>query len=240
MNTTIWSQAWRAIRKVVRLQSCRPIKSPLSKRSVCTSSNYVLAGYIADKVLYGADPAPGTRPEHHSCAFRERFFEPLQLHDTFYEKHLAQGEQFEDRLAHAYFSLPTRDGAAPVRTDVTSFDDGNGDANCGLVSTLADVATFRRALFDPTRAFPMADLSAKQRFLERYTERNPVGVAPAGFLNDNMWLNTGDMSGYSSWSAYNLDTNTAILLYTNDFDFEDGRLALADAVVQVVRATEAR
>lgn len=203
-----------------------------SAECLYSNSNYVLAGYIADRVLYGVAPAPGIRAEHHSRAFRERFFAPLGLRETVYEKHLAPGEHFTDRLAHGYFTLPQPDGSvAPgtPKSDVTELDDGYGYANGGLISTPEEVAKFRRATLDPTIPFPMADLGAKRRFLQRYTQSNALGVAPAGLYRDGLWQMTGDIGGYTSRADYDSTRDAVLVLYSNDRDFA-GRDDLVSAL----------
>lgn len=201
-----------------------------------TNTNYVLLGYIADRVLYGVEPGPGPREHHHSEAFREMFFAPLGLESTYYEKHLAPGESFMERLAHGYFTLTPELGGTEL-TDVTGWDDGNGYANGGLIATAADVATFRRAMFDREQAFPMQDLREKARFLELLTTTNPMGVAPGGVAVHEYWLFAGDISGYTSISKYSPTRDTTIVFYSNDRDVEASRDAIV-AQIEAIVASE--
>ncbi|MET0390025.1 MAG: serine hydrolase [Polyangiales bacterium] len=205
-----------------------------------SNSNYVLAGYIVDHVLYGVEPQPGVRPQHHSRAFREQLFAPLGLEHTYYEKHLLMGEDPYPLLAHGYFTLPNRDGTVDAdapKTDVTDLDDGYGHANGALLASLADVAKFRRAVLDDDQVFPMRNLQDKQRFLARYTQLNPLGVAPSGSYADGRWHMTGDLGGYTSRAEYDPVSDTIVVLYSNDRDFEPQRDALV-ARIQAVIAGE--
>jgi D-alanyl-D-alanine carboxypeptidase len=207
--------------------------TPAIASCLYSNANYVLAGYIVDKVLYGVDPAPGARPEHHAKAFREQLFAPLGLTSTFYEKHLAPGESFVERLAHGYASVPPGQSGA-MRVDVTGWDDGNGYANGGLVATLDDVAAFRRAVFDPKRAYPMQSLDEKARLLDQLGAFNPIGVAPGGIMRNGYWAFSGDIGGYTSWVQYSPASDTSIVFFSNDRDFEEPRFAVIDEIEALV------
>ncbi|HTV23926.1 MAG TPA: serine hydrolase domain-containing protein [Polyangiaceae bacterium] len=195
------------------------------ERAEClySNTNYVLAGYIADRVLYGVEPAAGVRQEHHSRAFREQLFAPLGLTATYYEKHPAPGEEdWSERLAHGYYSAPGPDGE-PQRTDVTGWDDGNGFANGGLISTLEEVARFRHALFSHDHPYPMATLAEKGQFLDLLGTTNALGVAPAGATAKDAWIFSGDIGGYTSWVQYSPTRDTVFAFMSNDRDLEPTR-----------------
>lgn len=199
-----------------------------------SNSNYVLLGYIADKILYGVDPAPGARAEHHSAEFRDLYFRPLGLKDTFYEKHLAPGESFFSRLSHAYFTVPPAPSDEPVRMDVTTWDDGYGFANGGLVATMADTVKFRRAMLDATIAFPMNTLEAKAELLALLTAPNGIGVAPAGFRDGAWWIFSGDIGGHVALTSHSIERNATILFYSNDRDHQDAKYELVRAIQELI------
>lgn len=221
---------------------CAPPELPIEQvtpaiaECLYSNTNYVLAGYVADKVLYGVDPAPGARPEHHARAFREALFAPLGLTSTFYEKHLAPGESFVARLAHGYYRASEPGGGATL-TDVTSWDDGYGYGNGGLVGTLDDVAAFRRAVFDPGRAYPMRDRAGKARFLELLTRKNALDVAPGGITRGDSWAFSGDIGGYTCWAQYSPARDASFVLCSNDRDFEAAKFDLVGSLDALLAST---
>jgi D-alanyl-D-alanine carboxypeptidase len=226
---------------------CAPPRLPVEQVTpeiagcLYSNSNYVLAGYIADQVLYGVEPAPGVRAEHHSRAFHDDLFAPLDLTSTMYEKHFLDGQSTAELLARGYFrppASPTSDAPGEL-TDGTDWDDGNGYANGGLIATMSDVAAFRRTVFDPTQPFPIARLEDKARFLELLEQQNPLGVAPAGARRGDYWSIGGDIGGYTSLAEYAPATDTSIVLYSNDRDYEPEKYALADAVEALIASAAA-
>lgn len=199
-----------------------------------SNTNYVLLGYIADKVLYGVDPAPGVRAEHHSQEYRELFFGPLGLENTYYEKHLAPGESFYSRLSHAYFTVPPSPAEQPIRMDVTTWDDGYGYANGGLVATMADTVKYRRALFDATITFPMSTVEEKAELLNLMKQPNGIGVAPAGFRDGEWWIFSGDIGGHVTLTAHSVERNATILFYSNDRDHQDAKYELVQSIEAMI------
>ncbi|MFO0660264.1 MAG: serine hydrolase [Polyangiaceae bacterium] len=198
-----------------------------------SNSNYVLLGYVVDSVLYGVSPAEGVRPQHHSKAFYQDFFLPLQLTSTFYEKHLLEGQSFDGRLAHAYFPFPDDQGQTSL-IDVTGWDDGYGYANGGLVSTMADLSSFRAAVLDPSQTFPMQTLEDKQSFLSLYTKQNGLGVAPAGYLDGAYWTFSGDISGYTSWAENDVASGVSIVFVSNDHSLDSAKVDIVNAVKAIL------
>jgi len=100
----------------------RPVAGVRSSRDWELQSVTLGSSVIGQNVqsCTACSPRPGIRAERHSLAFRERFFAPLGLRDTVYEKHLAPGDHFADRLAHGYFTLPRLDARSrPARPRAT-------------------------------------------------------------------------------------------------------------------------
>ncbi len=77
--------------------------------------------------------------KEHQDLLRERIFQPLDLHDTYYDPH----DELPDHTAHGYYDL-YNDGSI---VDLTPYSTGNGNGYTGVYSTVRDLRTFIEALY---------------------------------------------------------------------------------------------
>lgn len=183
-----------------------------------SNTNYVLAGYILDKI-YG---------EHHSAALRRDLLAPLGLESTYYEKHLLPGQSIDrSRVVRGYFDLqqlataflgkPREFPGVPAlpdgRVDVNEIDDGYGFASGGLIASIEDTGRFYEALFDTGVAYPLDTLERKRAFVADFVKY----VAPnKTSYGDRYVFHAGTIGGFTGQAQVALDKGVTFVLLTND------------------------
>lgn len=183
-----------------------------------SNTNYVLAGYILDKI-YG---------EHHSAALKRDLLDPLGLESTYYEKHLRPGQSIDPaRVVHGYFDVqkiavaifgkPRDFPGVPAlpdgRIDANALDDGYGFASGGLIASVEDTGRFYEAIFDPGVAYPLDTVERKREFVSAFVKHVAPGKTSHG---DRYVFHAGTIGGFTGQAQVALDKGVTFVLMTND------------------------
>jgi D-alanyl-D-alanine carboxypeptidase len=177
---------WSPLR-LVKIAASRPaLFAPGdTKRASYSSTNYLVAGLIVEKVTRRSIGAELTR----------RIFKPLRLAGTSYP---GRNTQLPSPYAHGYFLL-----GPPPLVDVSAFSPSLSGAAGGIVSTVGDVAVFYRALLsgrliEPAllksmkTTMPATGSDLKQR-MGLGLERFPTSCGAA-------WGHSGSFPGYWTYA----------------------------------------
>ena len=197
-----------------------------------SNTNYVLAGYILDKI-YG---------EHHSAALKRYLLDPLGLESTYYEKHLLPGQSIDQsKVVHAYFDMqqlsvaflgkrrefPGVPALPDGRIDVNALDDGYGFASGGLIASVEDTGRFYETLFDTGVPYPLDTLERKRKFVSDFVKY----VAPnKTSYGQRCVFHAGTIGGFTGQAQVALDRGVTFVLMTNDRGVGYG--PVKDAVVK--------
>ncbi len=192
---------WSPLR-LVKIAVSRPaVFAPgETKAASYSSTNYLIAGLIVEKVTGRSIGAE----------LKRRIFKPLRLAGTSYP---GRSTQLPSPYAHGYFLL-----GPPPLVDVSGFSPSLSGAAGGIVSTVADVAVFYRALLsgrllDPAllkamkTTMPAVNSDLKQR-MGLGLEKFPTSCGPA-------WGHSGSFPGYWTYAFSSANGNRQAVVMVN-------------------------
>lgn len=193
---------WSPIR-LVKLAVSRPaLFAPGDiKRSSYSSTNYLVAGLIVERVT-----GRGIGAE-----LKRRIFTPLRLAQTSYP---TRQTQLPSPYAHGYFNL-----GQPTLTDLSAFSPSLSGAAGAIVSTVGDVADFYRALMsrrvltpallkDMKTTLPGAPNSDLGQRMGLGLERFPTSCGAA-------WGHSGSFPGYKTYAFTSANGKRQTVLMMN-------------------------
>jgi D-alanyl-D-alanine carboxypeptidase len=192
-----FAYAWTP-RQLVRMGvSHKPTFPPGSGWSY-SNTNYVVAQLIVERAT-----GRGIGTE-----LRRRLFAPLRLDETSYPKKPGLPRPY----AHGYMLL-----GPPPATDVTGLSPSLAPGSGGIVSTVADVADFYRALLSG-RVLRPAELKAMKTLVSARTGKTVTAGTGYGLgiaRNRSCWGHSGELPGYDVSPAFSEDGNRQVVLMIN-------------------------
>lgn len=181
-----------------------------------TSASYCNTGYVLASRIMSNIAGRAYQDE-----FRERFMEPVDLEETYFEKH----DSFDlARLAHGY-----RDASEIGQNfdDWFDVDQGYGFANGGVVATARDTGKFFRSIVGGDSPLPDVDFD---RFLETLRPKSGE-LYGIGVLQDGSCIgHDGNFTGYSTRAMHCLDTDSTFVMFSSSTVPEHE--ALVDAITK--------
>ena len=191
------------VRKMITLADRMPLQFEPGTNYHYTNTGYDVLGLIVERVTGGSLEA----------ALTQRIFEPLNLRHTSFEPMRLQSDL---GLAHGYAIVGSD---LPASSDVTRAGLFGTWASAGIVSNVADVATFYSALFGG-RLLPRRLLSEMQR---RVRTPSPFVQAGLGIFRYKLpcggyaWGHGGSTHGYSSMALTSMDGTHTVAVGANAF-----------------------
>jgi len=170
-----------------------------TSESTYSNTNYAILGLIV-KAVTGSTIEAETR---------SRIFKPLHLAATTYP---VAETTIEGKHAHGYFLF-----GAPPLVDVTEFSPSISTAGGAIVSTVADVARFYRALFEG-RLLPPNLLAAMETTIPSggdLGQRYGLGVEEFATQCGTAWGHSGAFPGYWNYAFTSADGRHQAVLMTN-------------------------
>ena len=194
-----------------------PYAAPNGDLAYYSNTNFVLLGLIIEQ-------ATGTTLAE---AIRTRVFEPLGMSDSFSFEEGNSGDPIS-----AYFP------AGDSLLDVSTLDLSIAWAAGGLISTVEDLGTFTRALFEGELFAEPATLEAMTTFVP--VSGRPVdygmGVTRFSFLEPAPLGHSGEGPGMGTVAAYWPDTGDVVVIAVNLQG--EANFAVLAAVAERLAATE--
>jgi D-alanyl-D-alanine carboxypeptidase len=191
---------WSPLR-LVKIAASRPVLFAPgdTKRSSYSSTNYLLAGLIVEKVTRRSIGAELTR----------RIFKPLRLAGTSYP---GKNTQLPSPYAHGYFLL-----GPPPLVDVSAFSPSLSGAAGGIVSTVADVAVFYRALLSGRLIEPALLESMKTTMATTGDLKQRMGLGLERFPTScgAAWGHSGSFPGYWTYAFSSAKGNRQAVVMVN-------------------------
>ena len=215
-------------------------KNPGMRQAQYSNSNYLLMGMILNKVLH----------KHFSLEITKRFFKPLGMKDSYWEKYNPFNYNHEPldygRLVHGYqpTSIPFLTAVLGFNLGTNDFfdiDTGWGFANGGMISTVIDEENFFHAVFD-NPDFPVAN---KDKFLKDFFPQPgyPLGNGIVQQDAPGCYRHDGKFTGYMSSAFHCMNKDVTGYIFINgtnqmdDSEASDNFETLKDSVTKHIETS---